>query len=110
MKYLSEKLNKPFDTVEELEKAEKEFDEQQAEKAKLADVKKARAKEVENAFAELQKVKEEALQQIADAEDKYYSLRDKFAEDYGGYHITYTNDNGEKRITFDDIVRNFWNW
>lgn len=110
MKYLSEKLNKPFDTVEELEKAEKEFDEQQAEKAKLADVKKARAKEVEDAYIEYQKVKEEAYKTIAEAEKKWIELRDAFAKDYGGYHMTYVNNNGDKKVTFDDIVRSFWNW
>lgn len=110
MKYLSEKLNKAFDTVEDLEKAEKEFAEKEAEKTKLVEVKKTRAKEVEDAYVEYQNVKEEAYNKIAEAEKKWIELRDAFAKDYGGYHMTYVNDNGDKKVTFDDIVRSFWTW
>lgn len=110
MKYLSEKLNKAFDTVEDLEKAEKEFAEKEAEKTKLVEVKKTRAKEVEDAYVEYQKVKEEAYNKIAEAEKKWIELRDAFAKDYGGYHMTYVNNNGDKKVTFDDIVRSFWTW
>lgn len=110
MKYLSEKLNKAFDTVEDLEKAEKEFAEKEAEKTKLVEVKKTRAKEVEDAYIEYQQVKEEAYNKIAEAEKKWIELRDAFAKDYGGYHMTYVNNNGDKKVTFDDIVRSFWTW
>ena len=110
MKYLSEKLNKAFDTVEDLEKAEKEFAEKEAEKTKLVEVKKTRAKEVEDAYVEYQQVKEEAYNKIAEAEKKWIELRDAFAKDYGGYHMTYVNNNGDKKVTFDDIVRSFWTW
>ena len=108
MKYLNEKLNKAFDTVEDLEKAEKEFAEKEAEKTKLVEVKKTRAKEVEDAYVEYQQVTEEAYNKIAAAEKKWIELRDAFAKDYGGYHMTYVNNNGDKKVTFDDIVRSFW--
>lgn len=110
MKYYSEKVNKVFDTVDDLQKAEKEFDEKEAEKAKLVEVKKSRAKEVEDAYIEYQKVKEKAYKEIADAEDKYTALRNKFAEDYNGYHMTYVNNNGVKSISFGDIVSNLLDW
>ena len=110
MKYYSEKLNKVFDTTEALEVAEKELAEKEAEKAKLLEVKKARAKEVEEAYLEYQKVKEEAYKTIAEAEKKWISLRDTFAKDYNGYHMTYTNINGKQQVTFDDLVRSFFDW
>lgn len=110
MKYYSEKTKSVYDTVEALQTAEKEFDEKEAEKLKLAEVKKTRAKEVENAYAEYQDVKEKACKEIAEAEDKYIKLRDAFAKDYNGYHMTYVNDNGVKSISFGDIVSNLFDW
>ena len=108
MKYFSDKVNKVFDTVEELEAAEKEQEEKEAEKTKLVEVKKSRAKEVEDAYLEYENVKEKAYKEIAEAEDKWIQLRDKFAEDYNGYHMTYVNKNGEKKVTFDDLVNSFY--
>lgn len=110
MLYLSEKTGMSYKTVKELEEAEKALAEQEAEKTKLADIKKARAKEVEDAYLEYENVKEQAFKQIADAEKKWIELRDKFAETYGGYHMTYVNDNGKKQVTFDDLVRSFFNF
>lgn len=104
MLYLSEKTGKSYKTVEELEAAEKEFDKAEAEKKALVEVKKARAKEVEDAYLELQKVREEAFAKISEAETKWIELRDKFAEDYHGYHMTYSNINGKKEISFSDLV------
>lgn len=110
MKYYSEKTKKVFDTVEDLQKAEKEFDEKEAEKLKLVEVKKSRAKEVEDAYNEYQSVKEKAYKEISEAENKYVQLRDKFADDYNGYHMTYFNDNGKRSISFGDFVNSFFDW
>ena len=110
MLYTSEVTGKSYKTVKELEAAEAEFKKAEEEKAKLVEVKKTRAKEVEDAYLELEKVKEEAYSKIAEAEKKWIELRDKFAQDYNGYHMTYVNNNGQKRITFDDLVNNFFNW
>ena len=110
MKYYSEKLNKIFDSEKELKDAEVELEKQEVEKAKLQEVKKARAKEVEDAYLHLQEVKEKAFKEIAEAEKVWVELRDKFAEDYHGYHMTYSNVNGEQKVTFGDILNNFFNW
>ena len=108
--YYSKILNKYYESYEELKADEAEFKRQNDEKSKALEVKKTRAKEVEDAYLEYQKVKEEAYQQIAEAEKKWIELRDKFAEDYHGYHMTYVNNNGEKRITFNDLVNSFFTW
>ena len=110
MKYYSEKLNKIYDDEESLKEAEKQLDEENEKRAKLVEVKKARASEVEEAYLEYQKVKEEAYKKIADAEKKWLDLRDKFAQDYKGYHMTYVNKNGKKYVTFGDFIDSFFNW
>ena len=109
MLYTSEVTGKSYKTVEELEADEKLAKEEEEKKSKILEVKKTRAKEVEDAYLEYQKVKEEAYNKIAEAEKKWIELRDKFAEDYHGYHMTYVNNNGEKRITFNDLVNSFFN-
>lgn len=112
MKFLSEKLNKAFNTTKELYEAEKEFDKKQKEQAKLTEVKKARAKEVEDAFNKYQDVIKESYDNIKKAEKEYNELKDKFIKDYNGYHVTYVNNNGKKLVTFsdvfDDVFDNFF--
>lgn len=110
MLYLSEKTGKSYKTAKELEAAEAELAKAEEEKTKLAEEKKARAKEVEDAYLAYQEVKEKALKEIAEAEAKWVKLRDKFVEDYHGYHMTYTNVNGKKEIAFGDLVGSFFNW
>ena len=113
MKYVSdlkELSNSRFNTIEELEKAEAEVKKVNEEKALELEKKKVRAKEVEDAYLEYQKVKEECYKKMAEAEKKWLELRDKFAEDYHGYHMTYVNKNGEKQVTFGDLLDCFFNW
>ena len=109
MLYTSEVTGKSYKTVEELEAAEAEVKKAEEEKKALADEKKSRAKEVEDAYLAYQEVKEKAFKEIAEAEKKWVELRDKFSEDYHGYHMTYSNINGKKEVTFSDIVNSlFW--
>jgi hypothetical protein len=88
MKYYSEILDEKFDTVKDLEKAEKEFEIKQIElkkkreeELKIIEARKAeraiRAKEVEEAFIEANKMREKATE-----------LLNKFLKDYGSYHST----------------------
>ena len=104
MLYTSEKTGKSYKTVEELEQAEKAFDDAEAEKSKALEIKKARAKEVQEAYEHYLKVRKEAYKAISEAEKDWLELRDKFAQDYNGYHYTYINDNGKETITFGDLV------
>lgn len=108
--YRSKLLNRYYESYEDMLRDEVEFKRQNEEKLKAQEEKKARAKEVEEAYANYLKVREEAFEQIAKAEKEWIELRDKFAQDYNGYHMTYTNVNGQKQITFEDIVNHFFNW
>jgi hypothetical protein len=110
MLYTSEMTGKSYKTVKELEDDEAKAKEAQAEKAKKSEEKKARAEEVQAAYEEYLKVREDALKSIRDAEEKYDELRSKFADDYGGYHMTYINDNGHRSVTFGDIVDTLFSW
>ena len=70
MKYYSDKLNKVFDTVDELESAELEYTKKQDEELKKKQERKERAKEVDEAFKNYQK------------------LLSAFIKDYGSYHFS----------------------
>ncbi len=102
MKYYSTVLNKLFDTVEQLQEAEakkKEEEEKalaiQKEKEEQKKLLKAqreeRAKEVEQAFKDVQK-----------AQKKANELLTKFCDDYGTFH---TSLNGS---AFEDFFNVFW--
>ena len=69
-----------------------------------------KVKELEDAYTEYLAVKEKAYNDISEAEKKYLELRDKFAKDYNGYHMTYVNNNGQKVIRFSDLIDSFFNW
>ena len=100
MKILSEKTNKEYASVEECLAAEKEFDKQVAlEKAKkdeLANVRKDRAKEVEDAY-----------KAILEAKKHYNELLNNFVKDYGSFHMTLHTGDGNP---FDLFNRFFDNW
>lgn len=117
--YKSKLLNKYFDSYEELVEEETAFRKANDEKVKLAEEKKTRAKEVEDALKEyehakieaskiISKASQEASLLIKDAEKKYFNLRDAFAKDYNGYHMTYVNDNGKETVSFSDLVTDFF--
>lgn len=74
----SEKTKKRYDTVEECEAAEREFEvavaEEKERKEKLVAERKDRAKEVEEAFKNA------------------HDLLRNFTKDYGAFHFTYNTD------------------
>ena len=84
MKFYSETLKKFFDTEKDCVVAEakykKELAEKEAQALKLKEEKKARAKEVENAYAVAQ-----------EAQKHYLELRNKFVKDYKEFHMTYNS-------------------
>ena len=97
MKYYSEVLRKTYDSEDECIKAEKDYnDKVAAEKVKqekLTTERKARAKEVEDAYTA-----------IVEAQKHYKELRNAFIKDYGSWHMTFS--------TKDDLVDDFddfWN-
>lgn len=87
MKYYSEKLNKVFEKVEDLETAEKELEEKEAAEKEKREKRAERAKEVEKAYKE------------------YKKLLNDFIKDYGYYHQTLKDDDG---LSVFDIMFNHW--
>ena len=92
MKYYSEKLNKLFDSEEQLIAQEEEVAKVEAEKAAkekaLKENRAARAKEVQEAFEKAKEVNTEANKKLND-----------FIKDYGSYHCSFSNVNDDN---------NFW--
>jgi chromosome segregation ATPase len=91
MKYYSEKLKKVYDTVEQLQAAETEYDKAHAAEIAKQKERKARAEEINKARKEL-----------VDAQDRYNDLINKFVKDYGSYHATYTD--GDKITNTADLI------
>lgn len=92
MKYFSEKLKKVYDTVEDLETAEKEFDEKHEKELALKEERKQRAQEVEDAYK------------------KYLDLRANFIKDYKSYHMTLTEKDlpNTTGLSLFDLFDSFW--
>lgn len=105
MKYYSDLLKKPFDTVEELEKAEQEKKEQINALAKKNDERKDRANEVQDAYKKYIEIKKKNFEEIDNAYNEYLKLRDKFVDDYGSFHMTYTNKDGEEKYSLSDAFK-----
>ena len=94
MKYYSDKTKKLYETVEDLNKAEKAYDEAHAAELKKAEEKKQRAEEI--------KV---ARQAMMTAQNKYNELVNQFIKDYGCYHETYRDGD---MISLKDIFNLYW--
>lgn len=81
MKIVSELTGKEYKTVDECVEAEAAYAKAQKEKEEkakaLAEVRKTRAKEVEDAYAK-----------IAEAQKHYNELLNAFCKDYGSFHMT----------------------
>ena len=94
MKILSEKTNKEYASVEECLAAEEEFDKQvaleKAKKEELANTRKDRAKEVEDAYLA-----------IIEAQKHFRKLLDAFTKDYGSFHMTVRTGEGNPFDLFD---------
>lgn len=96
----SKVLNKPFDTIEELRAAEKEYNEAQAEKNRKLEEKKLDAKNVDESYKallnvkkqcaeEINKVKLSSKAKIKEAENNYTEKLNEFIKKYGSYHTSY---------------------
>ncbi len=96
VRYYSEVLHKNFDSEDECSKAEAEYqaklDAEEARRQKLADERKSRAKEVEDAYAA-----------IVAAQKHYHELRNSFVKDYGSFHMTFSTTDD-----VFDILDNFF--
>lgn len=135
MKYLSELLNKTFDSVEALETAEAAAQEKELAKT---NEKKAMAKKVEEteqaleqAYADYDRAKDEvakivdeanakiaeilnpAKQAIKDAQKERYDAIVDFSKKYGKYSVIYTGDRAFQEMQrmqnhLDNMLKHFW--
>ena len=80
MKYYSEILNKPFDTIDALEAAEREEKSRLVEKAKAEDNKKKRLEEATRAMEKAYQDYSVARAASDDAYSKYLEARKKYLE------------------------------
>ena len=100
MKIFSEKTNKYYETVDECLDEEKKYDEaiakEEAKKKELADARKNRAKEVEDAY-----------RARLEADKIYREKLNKFIDDYGSFHMT-LNTEVDDSFSFLDFLDNFW--
>ena len=100
MTIISEKTGKTYETVEDCLADEKKFDlaveEEENKKKELANARKERAKEVEDAYnARLE------------ADRLYREKLNKFIDDYGSFHMT-INTEVEDPYSIFDFWDNFW--
>ena len=100
MTIISEKTGKTYESVEECLEDEKKFDrkveEAENKKKELANTRKERAKEVEDAYnARLE------------ADKLYREKLNKFIDDYGSFHMT-INTEVEDPYSIFDFLDNFW--
>lgn len=105
MRYFSDVLNEKFDTEEELNKAEADYEAKiKAEKERketLSKERKARAAEIEDLFA-----------QRAELDNTISKKIDSFTNDYGYFHCTIKNSNDLpiSRSWFDDFFDHWFNF
>lgn len=100
MTIISEKTGKTYESVEACLEDEKKFDrkveEAENKKKELANTRKERAKEVEDAYnARLE------------ADKLYREKLNKFIDDYGSFHMT-INTEVEDPYSIFDFLDNFW--
>lgn len=104
MLYTSEKTGKSYKTVDDLNKAEADFEDSQALESKKLDEKKTRAQEIKDAWKGVLDARKQAQDILKKADDKYDALKDAFVKDYGSYHMSYYSDDDKDEITVDDII------
>ena len=99
MKYYSETLNKVFENEKDCLNAEKEYkakvEAEEKHKKELADSRKIRAKEVEDAY-----------KAVIDAQKHYYELKNQFVKDFGSFHMTFSTTDDFHSL-FSDLFRIF---
>ena len=107
--YRSKLLNKEFTDLEELKKAEADYNAVHEVEIKKAEERKAAAKEIEEAYKHAMAVRKEAKEAIRKADEEYYKLRDEFVNKYGSYHVSYSNKDGNEIVTVSDLFDSFFN-
>lgn len=109
--YYSKLLQKPFDSLEELKKAEDEYNKAHALELKAKQEKSDFAKKVEDAYKEYLDTIQESNKKINEARKNYLDLRSQFIDKYHSYHQSYYKDNDTEVLSvsdlFDDAIKSF---
>ena len=108
MKYYSENLKKLFDTEKDLKEAETKYEVALKAKDDLKAEKKKRAEEVENAYKKTLEIKKEYAKKLDEAEAEFIKLKNKFVEDYGSFHMTYSSSEDILPEYFSFFRNLFW--
>lgn len=105
MKYYSDVLNKPFNTIKELNEAEEAHNKELKTKEEALSKKKEEASKVEDAYKKYLdgvKTNNEKRKELNDIDNAnyraYLDARMSFIKKYGSYHMTYTNDDDDTRV------------
>lgn len=121
--YYSKVLNKPFDTLEELTKAERDYQDKKSLETKKNEEKKEEANKVKIAYENYVKVVEDNNKIIKELRDKEYkahqnwvNLKNDFIEKYGYYYqCSYKKSNGNETpsiynnmMTLSDLIEEFF--
>jgi len=107
--YYSRILKKPFNNLSDLKSAEDEYNKAHAEEIKKSEERKARAKEVEDAYKEIFVLEKEKQQAVDAANRRYIELRNAFIRDYGSFHTSYTETyEMPKRINLNTFFSDLW--
>lgn len=111
--YYSNVLKKVFSNVEDLKKAEKEYEDAHKVEIEKANVKKERAKEIEQAYKLYVETTKKANKEVEKARQDYLNLKNKFINDYGYFHMTYNDTNDSQDVSVSDTINDifdFFKW
>ena len=103
MKYYSETLKKLFDSERQLKQAEVRFNDAEAKKKELENLRKAKR-------AEKAKEVERALKEANEAQAKAIKLLKDFTKEYGYFHTSYqeTKEDADSNVKdFFDVLNAF---
>jgi len=112
--YYSKKLNKPFDSLDELREAEEEEERKEALKQQEIEDKKSLAKKVEDSYKsyievlnaskeELKKVQEELDKKVSDSYNEYVEAKNEFIDKYGSFHMTYKDKEPKVDTSYSNL-------
>lgn len=107
MKFYSEKLDKMFDTAEQLQKEEKAAAIAEAEKAKAAKARKEESKVVEDAFKTFNAAKKTYNKELAAARLKYSSDLVKLRTDFESTVMNLHKTLHEAEKAYENALSNF---
>lgn len=98
--YYSNLLKKPFDSINELKNAEKDYLKKHEEDELKQNEKREKAKAIEDAYKHSLEIRKDCDLKIKEADSAYLKLRDEFVKDYGCFHMTYRDSDSQTTISY----------